>query len=290
MTLINTQEASTKLMDFGFTQLESEIYLFLLINGPGTGYGIAKGINKAIANVYKAIESLSVKGGVIFSSSGSKICSPIPWKQLLASKKKQYMANLSSLSQELERLPEQQENEQVHQLMNRDQLMEQSIRIIESAQSVLIMDLQPGSIEWFESAILAAVKRGVEVRAKVYEETTLEGVILTIRENGKDISDKTKDTEFTICSDGRECIMALLSRDGKVVHQALQSKSALMNMKIYSGLLYELILTDIKQFIPSGDLKSAQTLLKNTAHLHPFSTENIVFQQYKTRYSSNSDD
>ena len=75
---------------------------------------------------------------------------------------------------------------------------------------------------------------------------------------------------------------------GKAVIQALQSKGSLMYMKVYSGLLYELILTDMKRYIPNGEIDLAQQLLNDTAHLHPFSTENIVFQEYKDRYKSQS--
>jgi hypothetical protein len=52
-------------------------------------------------------------------------------------------------------------------------------------------------------------------------------------------------------------------------------------MEMYCGLIYALILTDLKQAIPAGDINRCQQILDETEHLHPFSTENNVF---KTRY------
>ena len=286
MSSSTMRNAAKKLIEIGFTQLESDIYLFLLVQGSGTGYGIAKGINKAIANVYKALESLAIKGAVTHTNTGSKMCSAVPWEQFLASEKKQYLSNIDSLSKQLEQLPAQQQDEQVHQLLNVNQVIDQSIQIIESARTILLLDLQPGSVEWLKEAITEAVIRGVEVRAKVYEDVELPGVILTLRVDGKEVYAKTRDIEYAICADGSDLLMALISEDGNKVIQAIQTKSSLMNIRFYCGLLYELILTDIKRVMPDGDIGAVQNILKETEHLHPFGSENAVFQQFKTRYQS----
>ena len=47
---------------FGFTPTESLIYEVLLINGPGTGYALAKAAGLARANAYSALEGLVAKG------------------------------------------------------------------------------------------------------------------------------------------------------------------------------------------------------------------------------------
>ena len=47
-------KADEILMQIGFTQLESEVYLYLLTEGAHTGYAVAKAIGKAVANVYKS--------------------------------------------------------------------------------------------------------------------------------------------------------------------------------------------------------------------------------------------
>lgn len=278
------RNASKKLVEIGFTQLESDVYLYLLINGPGTGYRIAKGINKAIANVYKAVDSLAQKGAVTHANTGSKLCSAVPWEQFLASEKKRYLSNIDSLSEQLEKIPARAQDEQVHQLVNVDQVFGKSIQIIESAQSIVLLDLQPDSVKWLKEAITAAAERGVEVRAKVYEEVELPGVHLTLRADGKEVYGKTRDIEYAICADGSDLLIALISEDETEVIQAIQTRSSLMNLRFYCGLLYELILTDIKRVVPDGDIEAVRKILSQTNHLHPFSSENTVFQRFKERY------
>ena len=63
----NHQVICQQLTEMGFTSLEAEIYLFLITTGSETGYAIAKGLNKATANVYKALDSLSAKGAIEYS-------------------------------------------------------------------------------------------------------------------------------------------------------------------------------------------------------------------------------
>lgn len=286
MSEFEVATVTTKLVNLGFTQLESDVYLYLLMNREATGYAIGKGINKATANVYKALESLINKGAVSYASSGSKICIAVPWKQFLSSKKKLYLSNMDSLSKQLEKLPKQRETERIHQISNASQVLEQSIQMIEAAESILLMDLQPGIVDKLKPSIAKAIANGVEVRAKVYEKADIPGVVLTLRKKGKAVYGKTQDVEFTICADGKNFIVGLLTPDLSEVLQALQSKCSLMNMKIYSGLLYELVLTDLKRLIPTDNLNEAKKLLIDTEHLHPFSNENIVFQEYKERYKS----
>jgi len=93
-------------------------------------------------------------------------------------------------------------------------------------------------------------------------------------------------THFTVSSDGQELMMALFNVNASTVIQAFRTTSALMNMRIYCGLLYELILTDLKTIIPQGDIQSAQKILIDTEHLHPFSNKNCVFQAYRQRYGN----
>ena len=273
-----------KLVSLGFTGLESDVYLFLLTNGPNTGYAVAKGIGKAVANVYKATESLANKGALEHTIGESKSCTAKPWPQLLDEQEQQFKNNLKSLTQDLEQLPQSKQEEQVYHLKKVEHVLLHSLRMINEAQHIVLADIQPQALPWLADALINAANRGVEVKVKIYQPANLPGVDVTLREQGEQVYAKTKDIDFCLCSDGKEMIMALISDDKQNVIQAFRSSSALMNMNIYVGLLYGLILTDLKQSIPKGDLKSAQQLLKNTAHLHPFSTENSVFDAYKQRY------
>ena len=278
------QRIKQKLTTFGFTGLESEVYLHLLINGTSTGYAVAKGIGKAVANVYKATESLAAKGAVEHAMGDSKSCSAVPWQQLLEVQQQKFKHNLDSLTEDLKRLPESKPEEQVYQLTKFEQVLQHSLRIIDEAEHILLGDIEPEALPWLADSLVRAAERGVEVKVKLYQQASLPGVDVILRQQGEQIYAKTRDINFNLCSDGKEMIMALITADKKQVIQAFRTRSALMNMYIYIGLLYGQILTDLKQSIPAGELKAAQQTLEQTAHLHPFSSENAVFDVFKQRY------
>jgi len=124
------------------------------------------------------------------------------------------------------------------------------------------------------------------VRVKIYEPADLPGVQLTLRANGREVYGKTADVSLKLVADGNHFVLGLLSSDLSRVIQAFKSRSALLNMSLFCGLVYELVLTELKQSLAQNDLALSQQILAQTAHLHPFSTENQVFNQFKQRYNA----
>ncbi len=278
------QQIISQLCQLGFTQLESEVYLYLLTNGEITGYAVAKGIGKAVANVYKGIEGLSAKGAIEVSVGDSKICSAVPWKQVLASEQSRFDNTMNSLSEQLKQIPEQQDNESVYQLKNISQVLSAGQKIIENSEFIIVAELEPKVAEYYAPMLAAAGERGVEVRVKVYQPIEIKNAHLTVRQNGEEVYEGTKDVSFKICADGRDSLTAALTSDLSNVVQAFKTKSALVCMDLYCGIIYELILTELKQAIPDNDMSLCQQILDKTEHLHPFSTKNNVFKQYQSRY------
>src|SRR6185369_9415584 len=76
---------TSALVPFGFTELESAAYTFLLRESPATGYRVAQGIGRAVANTYKAIESLRLKGAVMIEQAEGKLIRAVPPDELLGS-------------------------------------------------------------------------------------------------------------------------------------------------------------------------------------------------------------
>jgi sugar-specific transcriptional regulator TrmB len=280
------QKPDEILIQIGFTQLESEVYLYLLTEGSSTGYAVAKSIGKAVANVYKAIERLAQKGAIEQSTGQSKLCVAVPWQQLITSETKKFNANMDALTQALIRLPKQQDDEQVYQIKNAAHVKEQAVRMIDNAEHIILANIEPQMIDFIKEPLIAAAARGVEVRIKAYEEVDMPGVIVVLRQNGGQVYDKTKDVQFLLCSDGKEMLNALLNLNTNDVIQAFRSKSALMTLMLYNQLLYELVLTDLKKVISMGDIGKAQAILHDTEHLHVFSSENGVFDNFNQRYKN----
>lgn len=278
--------STVRLQQLGFTALETDIYLALLRHGDMTGYAVAKQVGKVVANVYKALESLHQKGAVLQLQQDQKRYAAVPWRQLLDHEQRKFSQTLSELATELESLPAPDAQEGVYQLKNLDQLLYDSRQLCRDAQSLLLADLQPAAVPLLAEELIAAAARGVEVRVKIYEPAELPGVHLTLRANGREVYGKTADVSLKLVADGNNFVMGLLSADVSRVIQAFKSRSALLNMSLFCGLIYELILTELKQSLAQNDLARSQQILADTAHLHPFSTKNQVFHQFNQRYSA----
>lgn len=274
-----------KLSKLGFTAQEADIYLFLLQNGTSTGYAVSKAIGKAIANTYKGIENLRLKGAVeVSDTKKSRTCRAVPWRLLLANQRKKYEDNLAQLETALETLPKPRADEAVYQLDGTDHVLTTAIDAIDSAKAVILGDIEPVVLPYVQSALERAAARGVEVRVKIYEPADIKGVHITLRVKGRDVYSRTNDVALHINVDGNNDVLAVFSRDMGRVLQAFTTQSALMNMKHYCALLYELTLTDIKQNLRSGNFDAAITNLDDTDHLQPFSANGPPLEGYLQNY------
>lgn len=274
-----------QLTEMGFTALEAEVYVHLLTGGSQTGYATAKAINKPAANVYKALDSLSAKGAVEYSLSNKKVCSALDWKLLLQRRKRAFEQSIDDLEMSFATLQQpESKDEQVYQIEHVEQVLEQAHKLIDGAQHFLLAEIEPDAMAFFQPALQQAASRGVEVWIKAYQAVEIDGVNIILRQKGQDVYDKTKEVSFQFAADGTGMLMACFTQDLKSVIQAFRSHSALMAMNIYCGLLYEIILTQLKQLIPNKKFDLAQQLLEQTAHLHPMSSENQVFHHYEQQY------
>jgi hypothetical protein len=158
--------------------------------------------------------------------------------------------------------------------------------MVENAEYIILANIEPNAVAWLKDPLIAAAKRGVEVRIKVYEPVELPRVNTVLKHDGSQIYGKTNDVQINLCTDGKEMLTAVLTLDLKGVIQAFRSKSALMTLMLYNELLYELILTDLKRIIALGDIDKAQKILSETEHLHVFGNENIIFEHFNQRYKN----
>lgn len=274
-----------RLEEMGFTALEADIYLHLLQHGATTGYAVAKAIGKAVANTYKGIESLRAKGAVEVSDSDkSRTCRAVSWRTFLDSQRRAYEANLDELESALESLPDAEDDEAVYQLDNPDRVLAAAIEAIEGAKTIIFGDIEPAALPSVKPALERAAARGVEVRIKIYEPAKIDSAHITLRVRGTEVYARTKDVGFHINVDGRTDVLALFNHDMNSILQAFTTKSALMNMKHYCALLYELTLTDIKQNLRAGDVAAAIKNLDDTDHLHPFSADGPPLEGFIKKY------
>src|SRR3954447_24395728 len=72
------------LEELGLSGSEAAVYAYLVQHSPATGYRVAQGIGKPVANTYKAIASLEEKGAVLVDPSSTRPCRAVPPEEFLA--------------------------------------------------------------------------------------------------------------------------------------------------------------------------------------------------------------
>lgn len=97
-----------------------------------------------------------------------------------------------------------------------------------------------------------AAARGVTVGVKAYEPASLRDVELFVHPNGRDVINRWPGQWVNIVIDGHEHLLALLTRDGLGVHQAVRSESPYISWVYHSAVSEELVLADMTRRIAEG--------------------------------------
>ncbi len=152
------------LTEFGFTALESEIYVFLLGESPATGYRIGQAINKPAANVYKAIQSLEAKGAVATENEGIRSIRPVPAAELIKRFERDFKKRLSAAEKSLTKFKEAPADDAVLTLKSEPACLGYAMRLILAAKKSVVIICDPAHLEELEEAIAQAEANGVRIQ------------------------------------------------------------------------------------------------------------------------------
>jgi len=249
---VSAEESVRALVDLGFTGLEAEVYTALAQHPPMTGYRVAQLLGKPAANVYKSIESLQAKGAVIVDDGASRVCHAVPAGELLGLIERGFRESRERAASALAELQSVPGDDRVYQLRSREQVMERCRRMLGRAERVALLDAFPAPLEELRTEAEAAAARGVTVAVKAYEPTSLREAEVFVHPDGRDVTGRWPGQWVNVVVDGREHLIALLSRDGLDVHQAVWSESAYLSWVYHSALAGELILAEVQRRIAEG--------------------------------------
>jgi len=172
--------ASEALVSFGFTALESEIYVFLLGESPATGYRVAQGINKPAANTYKAIQTLQSKGAILVEEGPSRLCRAVPLEELMTRLQKDFENRRQSTVKALKDAGRPSEDERLYHLKSKDQILSRAREMLAEAQTVALLKLPLFGIHTIEGAIEKAADRGISIAILSPENVFIEGAEVSI--------------------------------------------------------------------------------------------------------------
>lgn len=172
------RDAARLLVSFGFTALESEIYVFLLRESPATGYRVAQAIGKPAANVYKAIQTLEAKGAVLTERSGNRQARAVPADDLLTRLGREFAAKQAEAQAALKNLGTPPADDRVYELRSASLAWQHARELLTGARTVALLRLPEAGLEGVSTHLLSAASRGVAVVALCLAPAVLEGVEL----------------------------------------------------------------------------------------------------------------
>jgi sugar-specific transcriptional regulator TrmB len=249
---MNAEPCVQSLVAFGFTALEAEVYVFLLQESPATGYRVAQGIGKPVANTYKAIASLQAKGAILVEEGANRLCRAVPADELLQRLERQFQENRQRAAQALATLKASPDDDRVYHLRTWEQVMERSRQMLASCEQVAVLDLFPDPLAQLRTDIAETAARGVRTLIKAYAPAQIEGADVVVNPHGHTVLKRWPGQWLNLVTDGRESLLAFLTRDGKGVHQALWSGSAYLSWVYHSAVSCETILAAAEQSLEKG--------------------------------------
>jgi sugar-specific transcriptional regulator TrmB len=234
------------LAELGFTNLEAEIYSFLLQESPATGYRIAQSIGKPAANTYKAIQTLEQKGAVIVEDGASRMCRAISSDELLARLGREFELKRASALQSLSSLNNSSVDERIYQIRSRDQVFQRAREMLGEAKQVALAVVSGPFVQNLAEDILAATSRGIDVAIQSDQSVRIEGVEVV----QEDKSARARPT-LQLVVDGEQTLVAVFDSGGSLV-SAIWSRSPMLAVTHHEGLASALCLSSLTSRIEEG--------------------------------------
>lgn len=198
--------SGASLVPFGFTALESDIYVFLLKESPATGYRIAQGIGKPAANTYKAIQTLQAKGAILVEEGPSRSCRAVPLDELMNRLQKDFEARRKDTEKRLKAIGKSTDDDRIYQLRSRDQILTRIREMLAGASQTALLKLPTFAVRAMEGDLENAADRGVAVALLTGESMTIEGVSTSTMAN--ELADCV-----VVVTDSAQLLMGLLRTD-----------------------------------------------------------------------------
>ena len=275
MVIVAIGQCVQALTALGFTGLEAEVYTFLVQESPATGYRVAQVLTKPAANVYKSLEALERKGAILVDEGASRVYRAVPAEELLSRLERSFDERRERAAQALAQLQEgAADDDRVYGLQGREQVLERCRAMLARCRRNAVLDIFPLPLQWLRPDLEGAAARGVEVVAKVFEPTEVEGAKIVLNHRSEAVMGLYPGQLIILIIDGAELLVAVLGPDGTDVHQAVWTGSAYLSWAFYcafvSEILFHAFLARIEQGASSDELR---TVLSSFRHL--FATDDV---------------
>jgi len=234
----------------GLTNLEALAYAFLVGHPAATGYGVAKGIGKPTANVYRALESLERKGAVTTDRGTPPRFRPVPPAQLFDHMERDFHGRREIAARALASLAAEADakTEAVFNLATMDQVTGRARIMLTAARRIVVVDVAPVALAAIDEAIDDVRRRGARALVLV-RGAAAGGDPDTVSLPARSPSD---DGVIRAVVDAREAMIAVVSADGTQVRDAVWTRSPLFARTLHDALANELFYCEIERGLGDG--------------------------------------
>lgn len=231
------------LAPFGFTELESRLYLELMRHAPATGYRLAQIVGKAPANTYQALAGLERKGAVVATESEPKTYHPVAPTELFAGLRRSFDTAAQQAVSELKAMHPPIPEDRLYRIKSVTQALERARALIESAEGIILFDLFPEPLAMLHDALVSATERGVTVAGLVYRQPADAPYTQVLAVSALYAAERWPGLQLSVIADAREVLLALIAHGGDQLLQGLWSDSPYLACIHHSGLSAEIRLS-----------------------------------------------
>jgi sugar-specific transcriptional regulator TrmB len=253
--MTNTRECVESIVDMGFTELEAEVYVFLLQSSPATGYRVAKELQRSFTTIYKALASLEDKGAILVDEGESRLSRPVPLDELLDQIEVRFRERRRRAGEAGKQLPRVAPDARIYQLSTVAQVYERSRGMLEAARERVLLELFPEPLAALRESVESAAARGIDVTARIYEPAPLAGARVVLSPFGAETLEAFRSEWLSVFVDGRQCLLGSFAKSGATVLQAMWSESPIL-----ARSLYDYVNSDLHHYAFRPILESATSL------------------------------
>ncbi|WP_082232759.1 TrmB family transcriptional regulator [Halobacillus massiliensis] len=201
------------LKEFGLTEYEAKIYVSLLSNQPSNGNNIAKLSGVPAPKVYGALQKMKEQG-LVFTVSGGKNgkqvrYSPLPYKDLLKTKKDTFMNQLDFLDDSLAEVSSNSDVDwsELFMVEGYESSMEVVKTAIEECHSQIILSCWKRELNGLKDLLLETHHRGVKVVTLVFDDKPVDVPWISFTHFKEGLALERHNGEFSLVVDNRKAIL-----------------------------------------------------------------------------------
>lgn len=258
------KEQINTLIAIGFNKLEADVYIYLLSHPPATAYKIGKEINKPTANVYKAIDSLSVKGAVLIEDNKNKLCKAVNSQEFIAAYTSETINNAARAEKALANFNVEVLDQNSYKIQSVALVFERFQNMMDRCKKIAVIDAFPNVLELLVPIIEKAANRNIDIYVEAYKPIEIKNVSVVCPDIGEQNLQHWNSQQLNLIIDGEEHLITLMDNDLTNVIQATWSNNIYMSCMLHAGFLREHTLMKILSEYNNPDFETkTKSILNN---------------------------